>query len=221
MGGTDESENLVDLTPEEHYVAHQLLIKMYPEHKGLVWAAHLMTMHSSNNRSKNKLYGWIKRKNQKIARTRIGKKNGSYGKIWCYDPVTLECKKINEEKIPPGWVRGRIMDKESRKIVCNHCSKTFFKTHSRDRKKYCSKECRNNFNSAKKEDISRKKANKSWLEYKNGNFASPHEFCMKTSYYNTNQYMYQSWLKYVSEYKDTRCTKVYGRVAESGLLHQS
>ena len=28
MGGSDNSDNLVDLTPEEHYVAHQLLIKI-------------------------------------------------------------------------------------------------------------------------------------------------------------------------------------------------
>ena len=27
MGGTDDEENLVELTPEEHYVAHQLLVK--------------------------------------------------------------------------------------------------------------------------------------------------------------------------------------------------
>ena len=25
MGGTDDKDNLVDLTPEEHYLAHQLL----------------------------------------------------------------------------------------------------------------------------------------------------------------------------------------------------
>lgn len=30
LGGDDVQENLVYLTPEEHYVAHQLLVKIYP-----------------------------------------------------------------------------------------------------------------------------------------------------------------------------------------------
>ena len=34
MGGGNELANLVNLTAEEHYVAHQLLVKMYPEVKG-------------------------------------------------------------------------------------------------------------------------------------------------------------------------------------------
>jgi hypothetical protein len=39
MGGTDDEENLVELTPEEHYVAHQLLVKIYPKNKAkhLCW----------------------------------------------------------------------------------------------------------------------------------------------------------------------------------------
>lgn len=36
MGGTDDLENLVDLTPEEHYVAHQLLVKMNPTNHKLI-----------------------------------------------------------------------------------------------------------------------------------------------------------------------------------------
>ena len=42
LGGTDDPLNLVDLTPEEHYVAHQLLVKMYPSNRSLIFAAHLM-----------------------------------------------------------------------------------------------------------------------------------------------------------------------------------
>jgi hypothetical protein len=65
IGGTDDSENLVTLTPEEHYVAHQLLVKIYPENDKLIYAAWMMSTASPINevRSKNKLYGWIKKKN--------------------------------------------------------------------------------------------------------------------------------------------------------------
>jgi len=29
MGGSDDKSNLVDLTPEEHFLAHQLLLKIH------------------------------------------------------------------------------------------------------------------------------------------------------------------------------------------------
>lgn len=59
MGGSNLFANLVLLTPEEHYVAHQLLVKIYPGNKSLIYAARMMCVGS--NRS-NKLYGWLKRK---------------------------------------------------------------------------------------------------------------------------------------------------------------
>ena len=61
IGGSDEKENLVQLTPEEHYVAHQLLHKMYPSVKGLTFALISMTGNAHGNRS-NKAYGWIRKK---------------------------------------------------------------------------------------------------------------------------------------------------------------
>ena len=58
LGGTDDNDNLVALTPEEHYLAHQLLVKLYPDHHGLAYAAVKMTA----GRNSNKLYGWLRRK---------------------------------------------------------------------------------------------------------------------------------------------------------------
>jgi hypothetical protein len=62
MGGNDEEFNLVKLTAEEHYVAHQLLIKIYPGQKGLSYAAFMMSVNNGQNKRNNKQYGWIKRK---------------------------------------------------------------------------------------------------------------------------------------------------------------
>lgn len=59
LGGLDNDENLVYLTPEEHYVCHQLLIKIYPDNDKLVYAANMMCIGPNRN---NKLYGWIRRK---------------------------------------------------------------------------------------------------------------------------------------------------------------
>jgi hypothetical protein len=61
LGGSNEASNIVRLTPEEHYVAHQLLVKMYPGHHGLVWAAVAMTNGTTRRPRRNKLYGWLRR----------------------------------------------------------------------------------------------------------------------------------------------------------------
>lgn len=61
IGGTDEPDNLVKLTPEEHFVAHQLLVKIYPDNKKLIYAAVLMTRGHQGKRSNNKFYGWIRK----------------------------------------------------------------------------------------------------------------------------------------------------------------
>lgn len=58
MGGSNVKSNLVCLTPEEHYIAHQLLVKIYPKNHKLVYAANMMCM----NRVNNKLYGWLRRR---------------------------------------------------------------------------------------------------------------------------------------------------------------
>lgn len=66
-GGNDSLENLVVLTPEEHYVAHQLLVKIYLQlgdkviSKKLLYALNLMSGKSNINRT-NKYYGWIRRR---------------------------------------------------------------------------------------------------------------------------------------------------------------
>ena len=61
LGGTDDVDNLIALTPEEHYLAHQLLVKIHPNHAGLAYAAELMCYGADGRRNNNKSFGWIKR----------------------------------------------------------------------------------------------------------------------------------------------------------------
>lgn len=58
VGGTNDPENIVELTGEEHYVAHQLLVKIYPEVVGLAVAAVRMAKQCTGN----KAYGWLRRR---------------------------------------------------------------------------------------------------------------------------------------------------------------
>ncbi len=61
LGGTDDEDNLVYLTAEEHYVAHQLLVKMHPNNRKLIYAAKMMTIgNKTHGRKGNKLYGWLR-----------------------------------------------------------------------------------------------------------------------------------------------------------------
>jgi hypothetical protein len=62
LGGDNSSQNIVRLTPEEHYLAHQLLVKMHPGNKKLVLACSFMTTDAARTKRNNKLYGWLRRR---------------------------------------------------------------------------------------------------------------------------------------------------------------
>jgi hypothetical protein len=120
MGGPDDAANIVELTPEEHYVAHQLLVKMHPDVDALVFAANKMTVSSSRVKRNNKRYGWLKRKYQEVCKKRTGKKNPSYGRQWFHNPITNESGKFLELEIPAGWEKGRTSKTKPRFCkVCN------------------------------------------------------------------------------------------------------
>lgn len=57
MGGTNALENIVELTPEEHYVGHQLLVKIFPGNAKLAYAAMAMAKRAVGHQS----YGWLRR----------------------------------------------------------------------------------------------------------------------------------------------------------------
>ena len=100
MGGLEDANNIVVLTAEEHFVAHQLLVKMHPGHKGLVWAASAMCGSPQRTCRTNKLYGWLRRRfavmmsesqkgrvfsaetREKMAAAKRGKKHGPRPAQW-------------------------------------------------------------------------------------------------------------------------------------------
>lgn len=63
LGGTDAKENIVNLYPEEHYLAHLLLCKVNKGNQKLLYAAMNMTTGSmiNNGKRNNKAYGWLRR----------------------------------------------------------------------------------------------------------------------------------------------------------------
>lgn len=65
MGGSDDRSNLVNLYAREHFVAHQLLVKIYPAINGLVYALVKMLSEKDYHKGRinNRLYRWIKQRN--------------------------------------------------------------------------------------------------------------------------------------------------------------
>ena len=96
MGGTNETTNIVDLTPEEHFLAHQLLVKIYPEVGKLVLAALMMTTDKTGKRLNNKLFGWL-RKRMSSTISKMNKANAA-----------TRCKKSGETQ------RGKKLSEEHR-----------------------------------------------------------------------------------------------------------
>jgi len=92
MGGTNDPDNLVKLTPEEHYLAHQLLAKQHPTNRKLLYAAILMTASADGTRINNKLYGWIKRK-----RSELGRSEETKRKIGESNKLKLKGRKLPKE----------------------------------------------------------------------------------------------------------------------------
>lgn len=132
LGGKYISENVVYLTPEEHYVAHQLLMKMYPDHKSLVYAAYMMAnAKNGGRRQSNKVYGWLRqravslmkeqskgqrrspeteiKKGQRISPYTEFKKDQSSLNKGMINITNGDENRIHNPiyPIPPGWYRGQ------------------------------------------------------------------------------------------------------------------
>jgi len=125
MGGSDDKENIAVLTPEEHFLCHVLLVKMFPEHGRLIYAVNQMGR-AIRGKKRRKLYGWLKRRfsEQRKLDTK-GKCNPHYGSMWIRKIDSTESKKLKKgESIPEGWIKGRIIKD---KKLCPFCNKNFIR----------------------------------------------------------------------------------------------
>lgn len=108
LGGIDSKDNLVALTPEEHYIAHQLLVKIHNGNNALVKAAAMMIP----NRPSNKMYGWLKRRfAQAQSLDQQGERNSQFDTMWILNEELRQNRKIpKNSSIPNGWIQGYAPD---------------------------------------------------------------------------------------------------------------
>lgn len=141
LGGSNDKDNLVDLTAREHYVAHLLLVKIYPNEYGLVKAANMMSTFSefNNERIKNRRYSWLKEKfSLAMSVAQQGENNSQYGTIWICKVDEQINKKIKstelEYYISLGFIKGRNvwLKKTKEDINNNRCKLKNSKLSSED-----------------------------------------------------------------------------------------
>ncbi len=101
LGGVNTSDNIVNFLPEEHFVAHLLLVKIYPTNIKLIYAANMMSVSGTCTKRNNKRYGWLKRRlSLATSKNRIGRVAITNGENVRF--VT------SDSTIPEGWKRGRL-----------------------------------------------------------------------------------------------------------------
>lgn len=123
MGGTDDKGNIAILTAREHFVCHQLLVKMYPNEYGLVKAANMMcTSNVHSERVNNRLYEWLKIKlSLSMSESQLGENNSQFGTRWINNG--LESKKVpGDFLLTSGWEYGKV--KKSKVKLCIKCGQT-------------------------------------------------------------------------------------------------
>lgn len=164
MGGNNDRSNLADLTPEEHYVAHQLLVKLYPKNHALVKAAIMMIP----TRPSNKLYGWLRRKHSvAMSVSQSGKGNSQFGKKWICNLDSQESRKIPaDQTIPEGWKNGRVSKSVTETSAFDECS--VCKKLKKTIRKFCSLSCSAKYNNSIKSTIFDKHVDNMIIDYKNG-----------------------------------------------------
>lgn len=75
IGGLDNKENLILLTAREHFVAHKLLVEIYPNNNSLIYSYNYMSVmsncHERDYKISNREYKWLREKLSSIMSNRI------------------------------------------------------------------------------------------------------------------------------------------------------
>ena len=120
LGGSDDKNNLVNLSAREHFICHLLLTKIYKE-GSVEWIKMMKAfnrMYSfSNNQlrySDNKWYEYLKNNYSKAQSfNQSGIKNSQHGTCWVSNLKEKKCFKIKNNELfnylQNGWIKKRII----------------------------------------------------------------------------------------------------------------
>lgn len=119
MGGSNKKDNIVRLTGEEHYIAHQLLVKIHPSVSHLASAAVFMAIRCSNN----KAYGWLRRRSAKATSASMMGNKSWLGKTHTEEWKEARRKEMLGKKMPRAGVEKLAASKRCRPLSAEHRAK--------------------------------------------------------------------------------------------------
>jgi hypothetical protein len=105
MGGKYVIGNIAYLTPEEHYLAHMLLVKIYPNNIKIIYAANRMRTLN------NKQYGWLRKYHSPL----VSEQNRN--RVW----TDKSKEKLSKSKI---GAKGREFTNEEKESYSNRMTQT-------------------------------------------------------------------------------------------------
>jgi len=116
LGGSNNKENLVNLSAREHFICHYLLVKMYKGNTNSYYKmlkAFNMMCNAKNSKHErhfncSRIFAIYREDLSKAMRAlQIGNNNSQFGTMWICNILTKENKKIGNGVIPEGWIAGR------------------------------------------------------------------------------------------------------------------
>lgn len=121
LGGTNDKENLVNLSAREHFICHLLLTKIYikgsNEYYKMCHAFLMMLIGGKDHIRYNgivtsNLYSELKvARSKNMSKMSEGSKNSRYNTAWFYNVDLQICKSVNiETNLGDGWLPGRVID---------------------------------------------------------------------------------------------------------------
>jgi hypothetical protein len=121
VDGTNKNSNLVRLTAREHFVAHQLLAKIYKT-KGLIYAAYKMSNFKTYG---SKKYAWLK---ELHGLTMLGNQ-------YSRNPSKETRKKMSEcKKGKSTWIKDKYHTEESKRKCLNQNQQNIKKIYQKVKK---------------------------------------------------------------------------------------
>lgn len=208
MGGTDDPANLVNLTAREHFIAHLLLVKIYPQKYSLIKAVNMMCMaNPRQDRSMNRMYGWLKEKfSDEISRSQSGTGNSQHGLMWIHNIDLKQNKKVYKNtKIPSGWQKGRIVNFDLWLLKQEEIRQRRNQKLEKQKEKIAQQECIRSL--AQQEKKKSQIETKNYIvglyeEFKLGNYYSVKEFHKINDIKVSRMTISKYWRKYIPEYKE-------------------
>lgn len=126
LGGTNEKENLIQLSAKEHFICHLLLTKMYQigtfEYYKMVHAFTMMSVMNTATQHRyisSRDYSHLKLEySRAMSIAQTGSNNTQYGTKWIYNTTNFSKMKILKElPVPEGWCQGRVPKNENGDIL--------------------------------------------------------------------------------------------------------